>query len=239
MSGAHASHGGARVTLLRGADLVASPWKNGGGVTREIAAESTGASAGLDAFAWRVSVADVAQAGPFSRFEGVDRTLVLLEGAGMLLDESGPAAQTLALRQPLDVARFAGETPIEARLVDGPTRDFNLMLRRGVARGTLEVWSVPKAQRFAVQTVLLYCARGQLQARVVGAGPVTLVAGDTLRVDRETDNREADKQAYATQPVEIETCGKGAVLAIALDIVRAEADGEPHETALPNATSTS
>jgi uncharacterized protein len=223
MSGVHASQAGARVTLLRGADLVATPWKNGGGVTREIAAQAAGAGAGFDTFAWRVSVADVAQAGPFSCFEGVDRTLVLLEGAGMLLDASGPAAHTLALRQPLDVARFAGETPIEARLVDGPTRDFNLMLRRGVAHGTLEVWGAPKAQRFTAQTVLLYCARGQVQARVDGAAPVTLLASDTLRIDT--------SQADATQPVEIETQGEGAVLVIALD--------PAHETALPNDTSPS
>ena len=51
-------------TLIRGADLVASPWKTGGGVTREVAAYPLGAA--LDAFVWRVSVADVAQAGPFS-----------------------------------------------------------------------------------------------------------------------------------------------------------------------------
>ncbi|EGD04024.1 hypothetical protein B1M_13530, partial [Burkholderia sp. TJI49] len=55
--------------LTRAADLVASPWKNGGGVTREIAAFPPGAA--LDAFAWRVSVADVGAAGPFSRFDGI------------------------------------------------------------------------------------------------------------------------------------------------------------------------
>jgi len=220
MSGAH----GIRVALLRGADLVASPWKNGGGVTREIAAASAGAmvvgsapaggaGAGLDAFAWRVSVADVAQAGPFSRFDGVDRTLVLIEGAGMLLDEAGPAARTHALTQALDVARFAGETAIEARLVDGPTRDFNLMVRRGTARGTLEVWRTATTHRFTAQTVLLYCAQGTIKARVNDTQPVALAAGDTLRVD-------------AQQAVEIETAGDGAVLAIALDLVRPEADDQ-------------
>ncbi|RAC78746.1 HutD family protein, partial [Burkholderia multivorans] len=83
--------------LIRAADLVASPWKNGGGVTREIAAgfpeaghaDAPGADApgagALDTFVWRVSVADVGAAGPFSRFDGVDRTLVLLSGAGMTL----------------------------------------------------------------------------------------------------------------------------------------------------------
>lgn len=199
---------GLRVALLRGTDLVASPWKNGGGVTREIAAAfvaGDGAGAALDTFAWRVSVADVAQAGPFSRFEGVDRTLVLLDGAGMLLDETAPQAQTHALTQPLDVARFAGEAAIAARLVNGPTRDFNLMVRRGAARGTLDVWRTATSHRFAAQTVLLYCARGPVRARVNDAEPVALATGDTLRID-------------ATQAVDIETEGEGALLAVALDL---------------------
>ena len=54
----------ATLSLIRGADLVAAPWKNGGGVTREVAAFPSHAR--LNYFVWRVSIADVAQAGPFS-----------------------------------------------------------------------------------------------------------------------------------------------------------------------------
>ncbi|SAK67930.1 hypothetical protein AWB75_03296 [Caballeronia catudaia] len=187
----------ASVTLIRGADLVASPWKNGGGVTREVAAFPEGAS--MDAFAWRVSVADVAQAGPFSRFPGVDRTLVLLDGAGMILDES---AQTHALMQPLDIARFAGESAIDARLVDGATRDFNLMVRRDAARGALDVWRAGEARRVEADTALFYCAQGSMRVRVNGDEPVALEQGDTLRIDHV-------KAHIATE-------GDGALLAIAL-----------------------
>ncbi|WP_321937131.1 HutD family protein [Paraburkholderia sp. J8-2] len=213
MSG-HKMAGGAvqaaRLTLLRGAALVASPWKNGGGVTREIAVAhvASHASASLDTFAWRVSVADVAQAGPFSRFEGVDRTLVLLEGAGMLLDEAG---RTHALTQPLDVARFAGEAAIDARLVSGATRDFNLMVRRGAARGTLEVWRENGPRSMHAQTVLLYCAQGGQDVRVDAERRVRLEAGDTLRIDT------LDAQC----PLHIETRGAGALLAVALDVLNA------------------
>jgi uncharacterized protein len=217
-----------RVALVRGADLVASPWKNGGGVTREIAAardETRGAA--LDAFAWRVSVADVAQAGPFSRFEGVERTLVLLEGAGMLLDEAGPAAKTHALVQPLDIARFAGEAAIDARLVNGPTRDFNLMVRRDAARGTLDVWRAPMAIDIAAQTVLLYCAQGAFDVRVDrGERAFSLGVGDTLWID-------------AMQPVNVETQGEGALLAVALDTIRARADRQPDDAASSNKARTS
>ncbi|MEM5318411.1 HutD family protein [Paraburkholderia sp. JHI869] len=205
----------ARLTLLRGAALVASPWKNGGGVTREIAVAHVASHAGasLDVFAWRVSVADVAQAGPFSRFEGVDRTLVLLEGAGMLLDEAG---RTHVLTQPLDAAHFAGETAIDARLVNGATRDFNLMVRRDAARGTLEVWRENARRSLNAQTVLLYCAQGEQDVRVDGERNVRLEAGDTLRIDTPD----------AHCPLHIETRGAGALLAVALNVL----DATPQDT---------
>ncbi|MFM0251265.1 HutD/Ves family protein [Paraburkholderia sediminicola] len=171
-------------TLIRGADLVAAPWKNGGGVTREVAAFPEGA--GLDAFVWRVSVADVAQAGPFSRFAGIDRTLVLLSGAGMLLDEKVETSttNTLALTQPLDLARFAGEAQIDARLVDGATRDFNLMVRRGAAVGETEVWRGATQRSLSADVVLLFCASGSVAVTLGGdVQPRVLEADDTLRID--------------------------------------------------------
>ncbi|WP_233804228.1 HutD/Ves family protein [Paraburkholderia sp. HP33-1] len=184
----------ASVTLIRGADLVATPWKNGGGLTREVAAfppPSGGQGAAGSDFLWRVSVADVAQAGPFSRFDGVDRTLVLLSGAGMLLDEIGDTGvvATHALRQPLDIARFSGETRIDARLVAGATRDFNLMVRRDVARGEMDVWrtgderDAPRALDGDV--VLLFCASGAVTLALAAehAQVVRLDTGDTLRID--------------------------------------------------------
>ncbi|WP_429307273.1 HutD/Ves family protein [Paraburkholderia sp. GAS38] len=194
-------------TLLRGVDLVAAPWKNGGGVTREVAAFPAGA--GLDAFVWRVSIADVAQAGPFSRFDGIDRTLVLLSGAGMLLDEAqGP---THALTQALDIARFAGEAAIDARLVDGATRDFNLMVRRGAATGEVEVWrgegehraSAASTRHLSADVVLLFCAAGSLEVTLGDAAPLTLVTDDTLQID-------------APEALACKLSGEGALLAIRL-----------------------
>jgi environmental stress-induced protein Ves len=175
-----ASEPGARaVTLLRAADLVASPWKNGGGVTREIAAFPAGAD--LDTFLWRVSVADVAAAGPFSRFAGIDRTLVLLSGAGMLLDEAGGV--THALTKPLDAAHFNGEAAIDARLVDGATRDFNLMLRRGRARGLIDVWRGKGEHVLDADVMLLFCASGTLDVTLGADAPVALGELDTLCVE--------------------------------------------------------
>jgi hypothetical protein len=181
----------ATFTLIRGADLVAAPWKNGGGVTREVAA--CPAHAGLDAFVWRVSIADVAQAGPFSRFAGIDRTLVLLSGAGMVLDEVDAlnVVKSHTLTQALDIARFDGEAHIDARLVDGATRDFNLMVRRDEVQGEVEVWHGQSKQgtqqstqrTLSADVALLFCASGSVAATAGDTEPLSLDAGDTLRID--------------------------------------------------------
>jgi hypothetical protein len=111
--------------LLPYAALEASPWKNGGGSTTQIAVAPHGAS--IDDFDWRVSLATIAQDGPFSVFEGVDRTLALVEGKGVLLDIDGHKA---ILDSSAPVVEFRGESRVGALLVDGATRDFNVMTRR-------------------------------------------------------------------------------------------------------------
>ncbi|WP_305230098.1 HutD/Ves family protein, partial [Klebsiella pneumoniae] len=67
--------------------IAASPWKNGGGSTREIACWPPGA--GMEAFGWRISVATIDQPGPFSAFAGVDRQIMLLDGDGVHLRGEG------------------------------------------------------------------------------------------------------------------------------------------------------
>lgn len=100
-------------------------WKNGGGWTTELGIEPESANLNGE-FDWRVSIADIEQDGPFSLFPGVERDLFLLEGAGMILDIEG-AEQ--CVDQTLQRIHFVGEARIDCRLIDGPTRDFNVMVR--------------------------------------------------------------------------------------------------------------
>lgn len=201
---------GSSPRIVRGDTLRAAPWKNGGGVTREIAAYPVGAS--LETFVWRVSVADVERSGPFSSFPGIDRTLVLLAGAGMRLVEASGA--THALLRPLATARFDGETALEAQLVDGATRDFNLMVRRDRANATLEVWEGEGTHTLDADAALLFCARGSLEFRLareaailgkqaMQAMQVSLAATDTLVLD-------------APRELACEVAGTGAALAVLL-----------------------
>lgn len=117
-------------------DLPATPWKNGGGVTREIVCQPPGAVMGE--FDWRVSIAHIASDGPFSAFPGVDRVITLLSGGGVhLLSDDGQV--DLRLDKPLAPVAFAGEAPIHARLLAGDCHDFNVMTRRAVCSASLQV----------------------------------------------------------------------------------------------------
>jgi uncharacterized protein len=121
-------------------ELPATPWKNGGGVTREIVCQpqSAGLGAGMNDFDWRVSIAHIASDGPFSAFPGVDRVITLLSGGGVhLLSEGGQVNHRLDM--PLAPFAFAGEAPIHARLLAGDCRDFNVMTRRAVCSASLQV----------------------------------------------------------------------------------------------------
>ncbi len=110
-------------------------WKNGAGLTREIATWPAGA--GIDDFEWRLSVAELERGAPFSAFPGVDRCIVVLDGAGMeLQDDRGAIVRTL---RPFEPWSFEGERALHAALPQGPCRDFNVMTRRGCWHAAVDV----------------------------------------------------------------------------------------------------
>ena len=115
------------LSLVRTADVAAQPWRNGGGITRELLARPAG-----DRWRVRVSVADVASDGPFSTFAGAERWFAVLEGAGVVLTVDGVAHRCT---RDDDALAFDGAAHTTCHLVGGPTRDLNLMLRD--ARGAL------------------------------------------------------------------------------------------------------
>ena len=112
--------------LVSLSQVAASPWRNGGGRTRELLAWPSGVD-------WRVrmSVADVAADGPFSAFPGVERWFCVLEGEGVTLRmDSG----SHTLRADCPPFRFDGGAGVDCALLAGATRDFNLMAAPGPAQ---------------------------------------------------------------------------------------------------------
>lgn len=125
------SHAPDPVHIVALADVRPQPWRNGGGQTRELLAWPA-----AEAWQVRVSVADITQNGPFSPFPEVQRHFAVLEGAGVVLVSPPPTQTAVVLNRHSPAYAFDGAEAPDCRLLDGPTRDLNLMTRDG--RSTMQ-----------------------------------------------------------------------------------------------------
>lgn len=179
------------VRILPAATRVAQPWKNGGGVTSEVLVHPSGA--GFDDFVWRISIADVASDGPFSRFPGVDRVLTVLAGALDLVFAEGDPVRLSPNAAPHG---FAGDVACFGRLVAGPVRDLNVMVRRGTGAARVARLHPGAGLPHHGGGLVLFTAPGTLAAEdarhrmaaldaawIAGDAPVTLLSdGPVLTV---------------------------------------------------------
>ena len=157
------------IRLIRASAYRERPWKNGGGLTREIAAALSGGRA-----LWRLSLATIEHDGPFSEFRGYDRTIVAIDGGAVELEIEGERVR-LARAQPYD---FPGEAQVTCRVRGGAARDLNVMTLRDDFAHDCEV--VTAVTRFVLdedERLFIYAIEGTASA--LGA---TCSAGDTLHV---------------------------------------------------------
>ncbi|MFO0994428.1 MAG: HutD family protein [Hyphomicrobiales bacterium] len=163
---------------LRPEDYRVMPWKNGGGVTTEIAIYPEGTGISGAGFIWRVSIADVAVDGPFSRFPGYDRHIMTIAGKGMRLEARDHGAIDLSRR--FVPREFSGDWDVDGQLIDGPVRDFNLMVERERATGTLVVETLRERKRYAAgdDTLLLHVLEGDgvAEARIIAEGDTLILS---------------------------------------------------------------
>jgi environmental stress-induced protein Ves len=122
------------------------PWRNGGGVTRELLAWPAPQD-----WLLRVSVAEVGASGPFSVFPGVDRSFAVLGGDGVRLATAGQPALDLTAADS-ELHAFPGDAATDCTLLGSATRDLNLMVRRAHAR--LETRALPRAPVLATSARL-------------------------------------------------------------------------------------
>lgn len=160
--------------------LPVTPWKNGGGSTREIVCRPAGAD--MDNFDWRVSIATIAQAGPFSAFPGIDRVITLLDGAGVHLRADGIDHSLDTPGQPF---AFSGDLALDCTLLGGASTDFNVMTRRNRMRADVQVLTAP-GQIPASDHGLLMAMRGAWQLQANGHG-VQCASGQGLWWDAATN----------------------------------------------------
>ena len=171
------------LSLLEQANYAKRPWKNGLGSTLDIAVDDAVPAR------FRLSAADVPASGPFSAYDGYERTLVLLEGGPMTLTHDGVASPPL---HPLDIEVFQGEHVTEAQ-VDTPARDLNVFTQQGKAKARVAAHSLrqgsPPPLPEAAPEPFLSCVSGDLVVALDGAthGTISLRAGDTVRARSDGD----------------------------------------------------
>ncbi|KAF3996994.1 HutD/Ves family protein [Glaciimonas immobilis] len=154
-------------------------WKNGGGVTREVIRFPPDSN--LDDFAWRISVATVRNAGRFSTFSGVDRSLALIEGGGLLIRHKD---RHFTLTPSIPVFAFAGEEPVDSFLIAGPVTDFNVMTRRRQYAHTVNRVAITGALRIphSGHTCVVMVVRGLPCIMLPNLTLARLVPGDAVMI---------------------------------------------------------
>jgi hypothetical protein len=187
--------------ILRAADRRATPWKNGLGVTREIAVHPPGA--GLDDFDWRISMASVDAGGPFSIFLGTDRLLAVLEGRLALSIDGGAPVELDPRSPPL---AFPGDVPAHAELPTGPVTDLNLMTRRGRVRGAMERLEIDQSTTVALSNPTIILVRTNSVCLACGTDQWSLEVDDAVLLD-----------PASSRTVRLEPAGPSMLFAIRLE----------------------
>lgn len=212
--------------IIRFADIRPEPWRNGGGVTRELASHPKAASAQDGAWDWRVSIADVSKAGEFSAFPGMERVITIIDGELLLLSVDG-SEHPLEKYRPF---RFSGDAPSSATLPTGDIRDLNVIAREGAFKGYTSIVEISKKRAHPV-------FEGQLAVLLEGKATVAPGGlGDEAPVEEEESDGGAPSPS-AAEPIELsrydavvgsdtrspEITGRGFIAVISIDHVEAHA----------------
>lgn len=163
------------IELISASQYQSMPWKNGFGVTAQIAIEPPAAVFGQDDFLWRLSSAKITASSPFSVFSGYERLLAVYQGDGFEVNNQALTAQSHPLA-------FSGDIPLECRLLGGETTDLGLIFKRDKAtaeikRAFLTDEKLLHEQIFSAGTHLLFCLSGSFSA-----GELTAQSGDTVKI---------------------------------------------------------
>jgi environmental stress-induced protein Ves len=163
-----------KLQVIRKSSFIATPWKNGGGITHE----AIRVPPGDGAFRWRVSVAHIDASGPFSEFAEYNRKMALLRGAGVELRFADGARKTL--RKVGELVEFDGAVAAHCELLNGPCVDLNLMTLKSdsaVARVERFIESVAvSASRH--ETTLVFPIDRKITLLITAGKPVTLEPWD-------------------------------------------------------------
>jgi uncharacterized protein len=175
------SAGGIQVTTLDPASYRHVPWKNGGGVTIDIAVTMLPgfAPGSWEGIVWRFSRTAIVTPGPFSDLSGYDRRLALVSGQGLVL---GTPVGEIDVRQPFRPVRFAGETSIVSRLEAGPVEVVNLIGDRSRVSIDLSCLSDGATISCPAGVHIIYAAAGSCELSING-NACEIAADHATRID--------------------------------------------------------
>ena len=211
--------------IIRYAELKAHPWRNGGGVTREVARhprtpsmqtgpQTAPQDTGQDnAWDWRVSIAEVSKAGPFSAYAGMDRVLTVVDGDLLLLSVDG-AEHPLEKYRPF---RFSGDADSAGALPTGDIRDLNVITRNGAFKGYTSIIELSKKRAhpvFAGQLGILLQGQGTVSPGTAGSLPTGPAAVAPAPERVELNRYDAVVGADTATP---EILGRGFLAVISID----------------------
>lgn len=165
-------------------------WKNGLGYTDEIGIYPIGATLQKGDFIWRLSSARIEKASSFSEFPFHDRTLVILQGAGVRLYhtyEPGEQPEVVELT-PLEPYDFPGDVPSRCELISGGVTDLSVFVRKAEAEAQTEIQIVDESESFDWipngRWNFAYIADGSFEVLAPGASDVVRIEeGSTLEVE--------------------------------------------------------
>ncbi|KRE15695.1 hypothetical protein ASE63_15700 [Bosea sp. Root381] len=171
------------MTALRPEQFRSKPWKNGGGVTLDIAdAVRPGADPGSwDGMIWRLGRTAIVEPGPFSDLSGYERLQAVVVGRGLVL--KGPDGE-IDLRQPFRPVRYDGGIPLVSQLENGPVEVVNLIADRALCDIDLSAPVVGEALAPAGAIHILYAPGGAVRGRC-GEAEFAVASGHALRIDSE------------------------------------------------------
>ena len=179
------STGRIQLTALDPAGYRHMPWKNGGGVTIDIAVTMLPGfeSGSWEGIIWRFSRTAIVTPGPFSDLSGFDRELALISGQGLVLRT--PVGE-IDVRQPFKPVRFAGETSIVSRLEAGPVEVVNLIGDRSRVSIDLSCLSDGATNTSPAGVHIIYAAATSCEL-TIDDKPYEIAAGHAMRIDAGTN----------------------------------------------------
>ena len=170
-----------RLTTLPACGFRRTPWKNGGGISTDIADcyHPDAAPGAWDGVIWRLGRTQIVTPGPFSDLTGYERLQVVIAGRGLVLVT--PDSE-IDLREPLRPVRYDGGAPIVTRLEHGPVEVVNLIADRALCDIALEVLNPGGPTELRPGLHLVYAPDGHSSGNV-GGHSFAIEAGDALRIE--------------------------------------------------------